>query len=1736
LLLVKVYNKVVLIGLFISLLSCLSFNAKAQCSGADFKSTQPKGCVPWAVTFTATGFPSGSTFRWDLGNGYINWTDTITKLYTFPGKYKIKMEVTSPGGSSPCAIIIKDTFITILPSPVPQMWVTPGITICNRSDYALFTDTTANEISREWIIEGNSFKDAQTAYVFATPGTKQVILKVMNKYLCRGLQSQNINVFDSVKVDVCGQFIIDQNSSNAPVKAILNAGVGNTNGRTISGYSWQFPGGTPSTSTVKNPVVVYPDNTKKYDVTLAVTMTDGCTYTIFRKGFISPFLSPVFQNKCANEPIPFTADLSDTGRHFYSFNFPSASGVDFGNPPPPDPKSGKVTYTSAGNFGASFTYKYKGLGCAIKASYANYVTITGPLADFTSTDHQICKGTDTVHFINKSNTLGAPNVKYTWYIFDSTGKLLKRRNRLGPTSTADTFYSPGVAGKYGVGLVATSTNGCKDSTVYKPLYITVGSPKSDFVSGTKIGCYLGSVILTAKPNPPEGKVIVYNYAWNVKSDVDTTNVSKGTGNVYSFSPPILGSYTVKLTISNGHCQSDSTKKAFFTAIGDVTNMTIDQTSGCLSPNFITTVGVSKEKLYPDDPSDPPIYHWRTENADISNVTFLYPYDRSTPVVITKSGCYNIFLDIFTHVGTDTCKMTLSRKGPAGICVGAGVSFYEDPFKCIGDTITINNNSNPLVKNFKWSVSPPQYAQIIPSDTARDIKIIFKKDVCYKIVLKGERVVAGSLCRDSFVDDNLCLIQPKADFTTSTPTFYCAPAIGRFKSTSSNATSYLWRFDDGDSILTPSDSIAHAYLTLKKSSYNIKLTAFDTHGCSNTVTKNNVIKVAGPVPHFTVDKREGCDSLTVNFKNTSSKVNSFYFFFDDASAVLSNKNPGKHTYILQDPALDSAVFYPTILSRDDTLCKVFYRDTLKLYRTPLNTKIVPDVSFGCVPLTVHFNAVSRTANDWRWDFDGTGVKDSTHKAPVFKFTKYVVKLTVRNHKQCPVTIYSDTIYVIPNAKAGYNPSATTFCGKQQISFKNTTINYKRFVFDYGDGTPWDSNVIARHTYIFDATRISGDSVQYISRLIAYNAAGCSDTFKKTITGYILPVGGFKSSVVAGCSPLKVHFTDTSKNSFGAEWDFDNDGVIDAYGKLADWTFSPGIYTVKLRSFSKHGCIDSVVKVNMIYVNDPPKADFSVSDSVVCYKGEVHFTNLTAPAAEVKQWLWKFTDPGAPYYSSTQKEPTFRFYAKGYHAVELIAIDDKGCSSSSIKKHAVYVADTLPPPNSNLVFVTVKDTHSVLVTWRKNSSVLFKAYKINRLENGKAVVIYAPQNESDTTFTDTDNKINTSGQSYCYSMQTTNACDRVSFASYSHCTILLNETALPGPANVLDWNSYRGWQPNYYRIYRAGAGGAMKKIDSVGGGTLTYTDSALCDETYCYYVEAVKDSGITSKSNTTCLHALYVHLSSPLNLRYVTDWNEKQVKLLWDTTGYKNLNYYAIDKYSAYTGWINNYATTKTNFFIDDKVDINNITYNYRVKAVDKCDYENQTSNTGSSILVNQGVNKDNVELHWNKYTNWAAGVKNYNVQIQLKNKTYKTIASVTDSTYTDNAVYSTLDTAYCYRVIAYANPTGQDSSISNRACAVLPSRIYIPNAFSPGNHDSLNDTWKISPVSIYNAVGSKLHGFDAKVFNRWGMLVFETRDLDKGWDGRFQGNVVPADVYIYLIDAEGIDGKNIHLKGNVTVVK
>jgi len=89
-------------------------------------------------------------------------------------------------------------------------------------------------------------------------------------------------------------------------------------------------------------------------------------------------------------------------------------------------------------------------------------------------------------------------------------------------------------------------------------------------------------------------------------------------------------------------------------------------------------------------------------------------------------------------------------------------------------------------------------------------------------------------------------------------------------------------------------------------------------------------------------------------------------------------------------------------------------------------------------------------------------------------------------------------------------------------------------------------------------------------------------------------------------------------------------------------------------------------------------------------------------------------------------------------------------------------------------------------------------------------------------------------------------------------------------------------------------------------------------------------------------------------------------------------------------------------------------------------------------------------------------------------------------------------------------------------------VFVPTAFTP-NADGKNDI--LRPV-----FGNRTAGFIFRVFNRSGQIIFETRDQQKGWNGRFNGVEQPQGVYVWSFMYMSSGGRSRTFKGTTLLMR
>jgi gliding motility-associated-like protein len=112
-------------------------------------------------------------------------------------------------------------------------------------------------------------------------------------------------------------------------------------------------------------------------------------------------------------------------------------------------------------------------------------------------------------------------------------------------------------------------------------------------------------------------------------------------------------------------------------------------------------------------------------------------------------------------------------------------------------------------------------------------------------------------------------------------------------------------------------------------------------------------------------------------------------------------------------------------------------------------------------------------------------------------------------------------------------------------------------------------------------------------------------------------------------------------------------------------------------------------------------------------------------------------------------------------------------------------------------------------------------------------------------------------------------------------------------------------------------------------------------------------------------------------------------------------------------------------------------------------------------------------------------------------------------------------------VEITTPAGCENIGSEIYTVTIPS-YKLANLFTPNNDDT-NDYFTI-------LLDPGLTITDFKVFSRWGKMVYDNDNPAEGWDGKFDGQELPSDVYAYLITLRFDDGSLITLRGDVTLVR
>lgn len=440
-------------------------------------------------------------------------------------------------------------------------------------------------------------------------------------------------------------------------------------------------------------------------------------------------------------------------------------------------------------------------------------------------------------------------------------------------------------------------------------------------------------------------------------------------------------------------------------------------------------------------------------------------------------------------------------------------------------------------------------------------------------------------------------------------------------------------------------------------------------------------------------------------------------------------------------------------------------------------------------------------------------------------------------------------------------------------------------------------------------------------------------------------------------------------------------------------------------------------------------------------------------------------------------------------------------------------------------------------------------------------------TDTSFLNTDNL--EIGNEYCYIVTLVTTTNVESCASNQVCNSLNFEVPVMTNVSVFETSTttgkdsiYWSWPkelnltnfpgPFHYELFRH---------DNYVGGTdiLVYTsptdatisnvdtfyyDLNLNSKTipYTYRVELFSNNALVGSS--TPASSIYINLTP----------NDNQIEVNWEEyIPWTNTLYEVYRESNPGSNVFNLLGTTTTQSYIDSNL-INQKQYCYKIKSIGaltqsgiRSPLENWsqvnceapydfTPPCAPTLKISGDCDTEKNTLTWNNPNLTCANdVTSYNLYFApFLGDSLELLATFSNQNDTSFIHEDRGSIAGCYYVTAIDSmPYNNESVPSNKVCMDNCEGYYeLPNVFTPGGN-GFNDFYH--PFLPYKFVES----IDLQVFNRWGKLVFETKDPLINWDGTYlnTGKQLSDGVYFYVclvneIKLEGLKPRS--LQGSITI--
>ncbi len=642
----------------------------------------------------------------------------------------------------------------------------------------------------------------------------------------------------------------------------------------------------------------------------------------------------------------------------------------------------------------------------------------------------------------------------------------------------------------------------------------------------------------------------------------------------------------------------------------------------VTANFsaLPTSGCAPIRVVFEDQStgNPTSWKWDLGNGTIAMV-------KSPSTTYFTPGLYTVKLTVYR--GSDSS--TITKTNFISALAGPLVNFDANPkIGCFPLHVSFTDLSTPgsgSIISWQWDFGDGNISNLQnPTHTYLNAGMFN-----ITLTIKNSNGCVNTLYKQNLINVSNGVV---AGFSSSSPPTCVVPVTVNFTNTSTGVVnSYLWNFGDGQT----SNQASPSHLYIIPGIYTVSLTVTNAAGCSNTISKANLVTIGAVTANFNAPANV-CAATDFSLQNSSaplaSLTSSTWDFGDgttstDTNPIKSYSTPG---------------VYSVKLVSDFGLCKDSITKTITVHPKPTAGFSGTNLVACQAPQIVSFTNNSAGGTAFSWNFgDGT---TSTVANPTHTYTatgSFNVTLIIQNIAGCYDTLIRQNYVVIaPLHINAIAPLPIQGCVPQNISFTpsivspDSTMTYE---WDFGDGT---ISTLPNPSHNYTVPGV------YAVKLKVRTASGCSDSISY-MPGVMVgqkPQPAFSATPRIACPMDLVHFTDSSITPPIPDrwlWIFGDGGTSTQQNPTHNYS-DTGYFNVTLITWV-NGCSDTVRVPRYIYIK-PPVAVFL--DSFVCSNQKEHFFKDKSIGAV--SYNWTFGDGTS---DTVTHSPTHVYADTGRYLVKL-----------------------------------------------------------------------------------------------------------------------------------------------------------------------------------------------------------------------------------------------------------------------------------------------------------------------------------------------------------------------------------------------------------------------------------------------------------------------------------------------------